>query len=108
MGQADSKPAGPARASRALKYGNPGEMGPILGAAYCRAGANAETPPTLVAASADAVSGYNGLTADRKLRVRRKVPLTCVDFKPDTTFGFIALAGTSDGCVLLLDCLRLA
>lgn len=50
-------------APRAVKFGIPAELGPILGACYCAAGANmSDKPPVVVAASADAVDLFNGFT----------------------------------------------
>lgn len=44
------------------------------------------------------------IAADRKQRLKRRgVSITCVDFKADTTFGFIMLAGSADGDVTLYD-----
>lgn len=121
--------------SRAVKFGVPGETGPVLGSCYCRVG------PVVVTATSDALDLFNGLTgelalwrnrneiasqclvlvllfvshtpnspgisffpaADRKRRLKRTVPITCVDFKADTTFGFIMLAGTAHGEVVLYD-----
>ena len=98
--------AGPRPLGRAAKFGTPGEMGgSVLGAAFCRTGATSDKPPVVLVASGATLDLYNGLTADRKLRRRRGAgsQLTCVDFKADTTFGFIALAGTAGGEVVLID-----
>jgi hypothetical protein len=176
MGNSSSAPAAgaasggakPGLAPRAVKFGAPAELGPILGACFSRVGSSAEKPPVVVAASADTVDLFNGLTgawrrqrraltgdrrrtgcfcccgaapapgvpaapahaslphallasstprarpslsspppppaaADRKQRLKRRVPLTCVDFKADTTFGFVMLAGTAGGEVVLYD-----
>lgn len=169
MGNKTSAPAAggaakPGLAPRAVKFGAPAELGPILGACFSRVGSSAEKPPVVVAASADTVDLFNGLTgaccearpravvatllgvaaaalhcrrqrggpasactpsalthfptallasstpatplpcaADRKQRLKRRVPLTCVDFKADTTFGFVMLAGTAGGEVVLYD-----
>jgi hypothetical protein len=37
------------------------------------------------------------------VRVRRKVLVTCVEFRADTIFGFIMLCGTERGEVVLYD-----
>ena len=54
--------AKPALAPRAVKFGLPAELGPVIGACYSRTGATAEKPPVVVAASADALDQFNGLT----------------------------------------------